>query len=235
MIVFVPALANAAKSHGPAFECGPENSVTEAAICNSQRLSKMDRKLNQVFINALKELKKNQNSLRKNQIEWLEKRNQCKEESECIRRKYAQRIRQLKSMIANEESGDNPNVCNKVRHIAEKQELKKFGVPSGGGPDYVSYKGIDLDRDGEDDEVKVESGSFESALTVQLSSGGRFVHTNGIMRVIRFMNEVLGVGVYTDPETTENYPAYYDLFRLHSSGVDKLCEFEITSKEVSRR
>jgi len=77
------------------FDCNSEKTNIEKLICSNSEISVLDNDLSKAYFDT-KNLAKKPNLFKKNQLEWLKKRNKCKNES-CIINEYKTR----KEFIAN--------------------------------------------------------------------------------------------------------------------------------------
>lgn len=78
------------------WRCTEYNSRTEAAICNSTRLSRLDDELERLYSSLLQQLPRRQRTrVRRNQQRWLENRESCGRRIECIARRTERRMARL--------------------------------------------------------------------------------------------------------------------------------------------
>lgn len=77
------------------FDCNSEKTNIEKLICSNSEISVLDNDLSKAYFDT-KNIAKKPNLFKKNQLEWLKKRNKCKNES-CIINEYKVR----KDFIAN--------------------------------------------------------------------------------------------------------------------------------------
>jgi uncharacterized protein YecT (DUF1311 family) len=77
------------------FDCNSEKTNIEKIICSNSEISVLDNDLSKAYFDT-KNIAKKPNLFKKNQLEWLKKRNKCKNES-CIISEYKVR----KEFIAN--------------------------------------------------------------------------------------------------------------------------------------
>ncbi len=92
--------AGAAQAHrGPGFDCSTARNATEISICESRRLSRLDRRLTYWYGRAKERARYFDQTrwLRQEQRAWLRARNACGWRRFCIARKYRQRIRVLRN------------------------------------------------------------------------------------------------------------------------------------------
>ena len=83
-----------------------------------------------------------------------------------------------------------PPLCKEVTALIKSGEIKKdryrfetVDIPD--EPHSYEYVNIDIDRDGISDKVTISSGSVESLLVIQLSSGGEYELDEGLMRLVK--------------------------------------------------
>ena len=77
------------------FDCNSEKTNIEKIICSNSEISVLDNDLSKAYFDT-KNIAKKPNLFKKNQLEWLKKRNKCKNES-CLINEYKAR----KEFIAN--------------------------------------------------------------------------------------------------------------------------------------
>ncbi|TDR45948.1 uncharacterized protein DFR29_104385 [Tahibacter aquaticus] len=96
LVLLAPVSAWAA---APSFNCGKARSTVEKMVCNSDALSKLDAKLDQIYTAALKEMTAADRAAEKRlQKRWLSERDACagQEHAEnCASSRYEARIAQL--------------------------------------------------------------------------------------------------------------------------------------------
>lgn len=92
--------AGTAQAHhgGPGFRCSTAKHAAEIVVCNSWKLSRLDRRLNYWYGRAKERARYFDQTgwLRSQQRAWLRSRNACYWNKPCITRKYRQRIRELR-------------------------------------------------------------------------------------------------------------------------------------------
>ena len=78
---------------GPSFDCKKASTKIEKAICDNDRLSKLDYSLSILY----KKARENNVDVKSDQRKWLGKSNKClgKEIVSCLERLYLQRIKKL--------------------------------------------------------------------------------------------------------------------------------------------
>ena len=82
----------------PGFDCGRARHAAEIAICNSNRLAQYDLTINNLYARVKRRLtRSNRKRLARNQRRWLNKRNRCGRNVQCIERAYRQRISVLRT------------------------------------------------------------------------------------------------------------------------------------------
>jgi uncharacterized protein len=95
---FLPSFvlaANAAPQDNPSFDCHKAVSPSEKAICANVELSRLDFQLSRIWKTMLKDfdLDDSQTTLIKSdQNAWLVRRNQCRDDANCIGNLYRDRI-----------------------------------------------------------------------------------------------------------------------------------------------
>ncbi len=110
MRIFVSAIAifalfSALSSSAPAapsFGCRRTANDAERAICNSSGLSTTDTQLAQFYRRLIALFPEPAaDALRRNQRQWIERRNRCGGNFDCLLQSYRERMVQLKNMMAN--------------------------------------------------------------------------------------------------------------------------------------
>ena len=89
--------SNVAKA--ASFDCTKATTETEKAICNDPELSALDDRLSGVYVKGRQVTKNVSGSnlkIQNDQIDWLNKRNQCGPETSCLLNAYQTRIEELK-------------------------------------------------------------------------------------------------------------------------------------------
>ncbi len=72
-----------AVSSGPSFDCGRATTSTERTICADPRLSRLDRDLSEAYAAALSRSSRD-HEIRASQRRWIELRNSCGNDIDCI-------------------------------------------------------------------------------------------------------------------------------------------------------
>jgi len=81
--------------------CSNAGYGVERAICGDKSFFEKDRKLNDRYNLLLRARPENTKAIRKDQADWLDRRNQCKgDDTDCIHRAYDTRIAQLESQLS---------------------------------------------------------------------------------------------------------------------------------------
>lgn len=83
----------------PGYSCRTADQPAEIAVCDSRRLSRLDRVLNHWYQRAQERAGYfgQVNWLRRNQVAWIRSRNACGWNRACLGSKYRQRIRILRN------------------------------------------------------------------------------------------------------------------------------------------
>ena len=91
-------MSQPAQAYSPSFDCSYADKASERAICNSWRLSRMDRRLAYWYRKAMQRASyfDYSDDLRAEQRAWLHSRNSCGYNRRCLRRAYRERIRYLR-------------------------------------------------------------------------------------------------------------------------------------------
>ena len=83
----------------PGYSCLTANHSVEIAICESRKLSRLDRSLNYWYSRAKERARYfgQVKWLRRTQLSWLRSKNACSWNRFCLRSKYKERIRDLRN------------------------------------------------------------------------------------------------------------------------------------------
>jgi uncharacterized protein len=100
MVLMLLTLSHSIAS-AASFECEKARTNVEKIICSSQKISRQDVELSQVYASALKN-EESTRETRNAQVRWLKERNECRG-AECVKRAYEKRI----SVLAHLTSGHN--------------------------------------------------------------------------------------------------------------------------------
>lgn len=98
--VFLFLTAGVAQAHpGPSFNCQTARNATEITICESRKLSRLDRRMSYWYHRAKERARYFDQTrwLRHQQRHWLRARNRCGWNRHCIAHKYRNRIRVLRN------------------------------------------------------------------------------------------------------------------------------------------
>lgn len=121
-----------AQEQGPSFSCNTAERASEITICESRRLSRMDRRMDRLYREAREAAGSNRERrrLRRSQSEWLAERNACRNSRRCLRNRYESRIGALEQLASSgnqdddfaDNAGDeNPSFsCRDVRNSSER-------------------------------------------------------------------------------------------------------------------
>jgi len=99
LVMFAAAfMGQPAEAASPSFECSSSHYAAERAICDSWRLSRLDRRLDYWYGKALQRASYFDSIgwLRSAQRAWLRDRNSCGYSRRCLRIEYRSRIRALR-------------------------------------------------------------------------------------------------------------------------------------------
>jgi len=116
-----------AQDNGPSFSCSNTDSRSEATICASRRLSRLDRRLAELYEDAREAAGtyRQRRRLRSEQSDWLSQRNDCNRRRSCLRRSYEDRIAVLEALVGGssdtaDNNRDGPSFdCSQARRGAE--------------------------------------------------------------------------------------------------------------------
>ncbi|WP_095497525.1 lysozyme inhibitor LprI family protein [Paraferrimonas haliotis] len=90
-----------AKSQGPSFDCSQVSAdSTEAMVCQSDRLSQLDRDLAKAYQQALSKAANERSLLKAEQRGWVKGRNECwkaTNEADCVALSYQTRLSELQA------------------------------------------------------------------------------------------------------------------------------------------
>ena len=98
-------------------------------------------------------------------------------------------------------SADDQNaLCKKVSMLIKNKDIDKYAAKSKsipGRPQDSEYIDLDIDADGIVDKIEVSSGSEESYLGVELSSGGQYdLEENGFVMIVKFNEQIYALVTY---------------------------------------
>jgi len=83
----------------PSFDCEEAQTVTEGQICKNEGLADLDQQLSRIYKKVHQNYPENEkNSLITGQKEWLEVRDYCGAATDCIERRFEERISELQIM-----------------------------------------------------------------------------------------------------------------------------------------
>lgn len=91
-----------ARQHpGPSFDCQGVRLAAELAICRSRHVSNLDRRMDEVYRDALRKSRSNadRRNLQLDQLAWVKGRNACRFDRACLRRSYNNRIGYLTGIV----------------------------------------------------------------------------------------------------------------------------------------
>lgn len=90
------AMAAPETSDAQSFDCAKAGTAIEKQICDDPNLGLMDSELGSVYGSLAKSLSgEAQSELRANERAWIQKRNACDTQSDCVTKAYVQRLTQL--------------------------------------------------------------------------------------------------------------------------------------------
>lgn len=125
-------------------------------------------------------------------------------------------------------NGSHAALCKRLYEWNEEDRfwrdhrLKWNEIP--GSPGTVCYIGLDIDRDGTVDSVRVDSGSGESLLQIGLSTGGRYeLDVNGKMLLFSYNQKIFVLVNYWDTSTTDWKSISRALYELNKAGAEFIC------------
>jgi uncharacterized protein len=99
LVSLVFTLGTTSTGHAASFDCNKATTETEIAICDSPELSALDERMSGVYVRGRQVTKNVSGSnleIQTDQIDWLNKRNQCGAETSCLLNAYQTRIEELK-------------------------------------------------------------------------------------------------------------------------------------------
>ncbi|MGI9406151.1 MAG: hypothetical protein ACR2O4_07260 [Hyphomicrobiaceae bacterium] len=122
--------AQAQSSVQPSFSCNAANLEAEITICESRRLSRLDVRMAELYIAVREPLGWfKRRRFRRDQQNWLEKRNACDDNRRCLREAYEARIDVLSRLAGVDEGNENDYAdredgpsfnCNRARRGTEE-------------------------------------------------------------------------------------------------------------------
>ncbi len=81
------------------FNCRYARSPDEVAICQNERLSGFDETMSQLFFRLRNEINGRERArLEADQADWLQSRNECGSDIDCIAQAYRRRIAELRQL-----------------------------------------------------------------------------------------------------------------------------------------
>src|SRR5689334_2321214 len=97
--ILVPSQVSA--QGGPSFDCKTDRGRTEQAICANSDLRQMDLTMAKLYFSVQADnTRRRYRRLKRDQVEWLAERNACGANVRCLRRAYADRIKELEDALA---------------------------------------------------------------------------------------------------------------------------------------
>ena len=99
LVSLVFTLGMTSTVHAASFDCSKATTETEIAICDDPELSALDERMSGVYVRGRQVTKNVSGSnleIQNDQIDWLNKRNQCGAETSCLLNAYQTRIEELK-------------------------------------------------------------------------------------------------------------------------------------------
>jgi len=131
-------------------------------------------------------------------------------------------------------SNSKTSFCNEVSKMIkdgtidnDKYAPEAIPVPPRGS----EYLNLDIDGDGIADKVTVSSGSDESYLVVQLSSGGEYDLDEGLMCLVKLKGHIYALVAYYDKSTTNWKLLAHRLYQLTIIKAELVCD----TKDLERR
>lgn len=102
ILVGISLSANSA----PSFDCAKAVSLTEKSICGDADLEGLDNEITSVYRHLTNEAGSGAKSaIKRSQVEWLRRRNECKSNARCIAQTYKYQIFNLKNLMAIKDIG----------------------------------------------------------------------------------------------------------------------------------
>ena len=118
-----PAAAQMVGASEPSFSCNTAKTPTEKLVCDDTSLSQRDAVMTRLY-QALKKSGKAKKLVRR-QLVWIKQRNLCRDDKECLEKKYAVRIGELARA-----AGDSLNISGTYR--LKNAPLGEDPAPSSG-------------------------------------------------------------------------------------------------------
>lgn len=124
-------------------------------------------------------------------------------------------------------TGGDSTICRQVENLIDSGSARDHYVKSKKIPNItkgLSYLEIDLDGDGENDQVHIVSGSGEAFLSVDTSTGVHYEHSDGLMVPLRFQGGYYILTTYRDHPVEGRERIAHKLYKLVSDGLDDVCD-----------
>lgn len=96
----VGTLSALSQASAQSFDCKVDRGRTEQAICGDAQLREMDQRMANLYFSIQADnTGRRHRRLKHDQGEWLKERNDCGANVRCLRRAYAERIRELEDAL----------------------------------------------------------------------------------------------------------------------------------------
>jgi len=92
MVLALSVIAGTSAASAQSFDCSKASKAAEFAICDSQRLSRLDEDMASLYFGLPHDIRQ---SIKGEQRRWLRRRNACGYDRRCIARAYRRRIDRL--------------------------------------------------------------------------------------------------------------------------------------------
>jgi uncharacterized protein len=220
----------------PSFNCSKAQTDVEKTICQSLLLSKQDQQLASSYKEAQVFLTGDaSNTLKAEQIKFIEDRNSCNESVSCIETKTKDRILKLKSLV---ESSYTSSIINNfdIENIPEQLNSKRsFSAAYCGKYSNEEYKVIDefnIAISIEDREILISNGDKQKTQECYIDSSTSTTFSKLFYNTLYRENYYGSCG---GSYTQLPYFGNYNFIKLKASDTNENCGYLVTSFNKSKK
>ena len=220
----------------PSFNCSKAQADVEKTICQSLLLSKQDHELASSYKEAKVFLTGDaSNTLKAEQIKFIEDRNSCNESVSCIETKTKDRILKLESLV---ESSYTSSIINNfdIENIPEKLTSKRsFSAGYCGKYSNEEYKLIDefnIAISIEDREILISNGDKQKTQECYIDSSTSTTFSKVFYNTLYRENYYGSCG---GSYTQLPYFGNYNFMKLKASDTNESCGYLVTSFNESKK